>query len=127
MPASKVCGEPGCPELISSGSYCDAHTTHNWDTSTRKSPPGWRRMRARVLRRDRYRCVICGRSASVVDHLEPMAWGGAGLEASNLRAMCMPCHKAKTNQEKLMGRRRNVMSRDEWESEKRLFIDGWRG
>ena len=81
MRASKLCNEPGCPELIPgsvSASYCPAHllpAAHGWDSSTRTRPEAWRRIRASVLSRARHRCALCGRPANTVDHLDPAGLG----------------------------------------------------
>lgn len=66
------------------------------------STRAWRRLRAAVLERDRYRCqvptgevdgqlVICGRPARTVGHVDALALGGRLLaDASRLRAECEP-------------------------------------
>ena len=59
----------------------------------------WRRARAAALRRDRHRCVQCGRVAEEVDHIRPRAMGGEVYALSNLQSMCKSCHKRKTAQE----------------------------
>lgn len=59
----------------------------------------WRRARAAALRRDRHRCVQCGRAAEEVDHIRPRAMGGEVYALSNLQSMCKSCHKRKTAQE----------------------------
>lgn len=56
----------------------------------------WRRLRGRVLKRDKYLCVLCAEKgrpepAVVVDHIEPVAMGGKDHE-DNLRSLCGPCH-----------------------------------
>jgi 5-methylcytosine-specific restriction protein A len=67
------------------------------------STRGWRRTRALVLTRDGGRCS-CGAPALEVDHVVPVAEGGTD-EAWNLRAICPPCHKIKTQEEAKRGRR----------------------
>jgi 5-methylcytosine-specific restriction endonuclease McrA len=54
----------------------------------------WRRIRARILARDGYRCWHCGGIADQVDHLLPRSRGG-GDEPSNLVAACQPCNLAR--------------------------------
>lgn len=61
--------------------------------------PAWRAMRAFVLQRDGYRCVICGmdvsaRGAARVDHIKPIREGGARLDPRNLRSLCIICDGA---------------------------------
>lgn len=51
----------------------------------------WRRVRARVLARDGYRCRMvegCEAHADTVDHVVPLSQGGAFLDPANLRAAC---------------------------------------
>jgi hypothetical protein len=59
------------------------------------------RMRYLVLKRDRYRCVLCGRSpakdASVelhVDHIVPFSRGGL-CRIENLQTLCEQCNFGK--------------------------------
>ena len=55
-------------------------------------------LRYQVLRRDRYRCVLCGRSPAMdvgcvlhVDHVEPFSRSGK-TTLSNLRSLCQSCN-----------------------------------
>jgi 5-methylcytosine-specific restriction endonuclease McrA len=56
----------------------------------------WQRVRKLVLERDAYRCQIgikgCTVTATVVDHIVPLAAGGEPLDPSNLRAACRSCN-----------------------------------
>lgn len=59
------------------------------------SSTAWRKMRAHILDRDRYQCQMptlvglpCLAPASTVDHITPLAEGGAFLDPANLRAAC---------------------------------------
>jgi 5-methylcytosine-specific restriction protein A len=63
---------------------------------------GWKKKRARILRRDGYRCQcddcrITGnpRPATEVDHKVPVEQGGTN-DDSNLQAINGECHKRKT-------------------------------
>jgi hypothetical protein len=56
----------------------------------------WRYIRRCILRRDKYRCVLCNLAASDVDHIVELIDGGPFHEWANLRSLCSPCHKAKT-------------------------------
>jgi hypothetical protein len=56
-----------------------------------------------VLRRDNFKCVICGSSPATdptcilhVDHIIAFSLGGKTV-ASNLRTLCMPCNVGKSN------------------------------
>jgi Homing endonuclease associated repeat/HNH endonuclease len=61
------------------------------------------RLRFRVMRRDHFRCVICGRSPATdpsvllhIDHI--IAWSRGGVtEDSNLRTLCSHCNLGKSN------------------------------
>lgn len=60
----------------------------------------WRRKRDAVLLRDQYTCQVCGQVSEEleVDHIKPKAYGGSD-DMTNLRAICVPCHKVKTASE----------------------------
>lgn len=58
-------------------------------------------LRYQVLRRDRFRCVTCGRSPATdldcvlhVDHVVPFSAGGK-TRFENLRSLCQPCNVGK--------------------------------
>jgi len=55
------------------------------------STPRWRRTRAAILDRDRWRCQLCGRPATTVGHIRARRDGGDD-RWSNLRAECAPCN-----------------------------------
>jgi len=57
----------------------------------------WRYIRKCILRRDRWRCKICGDPAREVDHIIEIIDGGSFYDWDNLRALCGKCHQAKTN------------------------------
>lgn len=69
----------------------------------------WRRIRREVLERDEYRCRVhgphCKVDANEVDHIVPVADGGALFDRSNLRAACKDCNIWRANRQK---------SRDGW-------------
>jgi 5-methylcytosine-specific restriction endonuclease McrA len=56
----------------------------------------WRRFRTLILARDNRQCQIrgnrCTRHATEVDHITPLAVGGARLDPTNARAACKPCN-----------------------------------
>lgn len=59
-------------------------------------------LRMDVLKRDGYRCRICGRSANdgarlEVDHIIPISKGGK-TELSNLQTLCWDCNRGKGSQ-----------------------------
>ena len=53
---------------------------------------GWRTARAEVLDRDGWLCRYCGQPANSVDHVVPLAEGGARLDPTNLVACCLRCN-----------------------------------
>ena len=66
----------------------------------------WRRLRARVMQRDRFLCQICQRAGRVTvatecDHIRPVAEcvGTDANAMSNLQSLCHRCHSIKTAQE----------------------------
>jgi hypothetical protein len=69
-------------------------------------PPNWKTLRATILRRDKGRCqaegdadgIICGATATDVDHVIPASQGGTD-DPSNLRALCAWHHRRKTGHE----------------------------
>ncbi|MGW0312026.1 HNH endonuclease [Streptomyces flavidovirens] len=67
-----------------------------WQGSDRKRrlPPGWDRLRRKILVRDPT-CQICGINPSTqVDHIKPKA-----DDHSHLQGVCYPCHKSKSSSE----------------------------
>lgn len=70
-----------------------------WSTSDRASrlPDDWPRRRARILKRDGRTCYICQGPATQVDHVQR----GDNHDDGNLAAICVPCHKTKTQAEAL--------------------------
>lgn len=63
-------------------------------TEERQMPEGRRML---VLRRDRFRCVICGADGRLeVDHIIPWSAGGSD-EMDNLRTLCHKCNQERSN------------------------------
>ena len=72
--------------------YNTAYKQHQRSLMTRK-------MRYEILKRDHFRCTICGASASEgakleVDHIKPISKGGK-TEPNNLRTLCQSCNRGK--------------------------------
>jgi 5-methylcytosine-specific restriction enzyme A len=67
------------------------------DKSRPRSARPWRRIRKRVLIRDRWTCQQCARvdEAAEVDHIKPRCDGGTDDE-ENLQTLCTLCHRLKT-------------------------------
>lgn len=63
----------------------------------------WRNFRAGILARDRYLCTIksngCAGAAPLegghVDHITPLAMGGAKYDPNNARAACEHCNTSR--------------------------------
>lgn len=95
MPA--VCSVDGCPEVAVERGRCAAHpaprkrSPSSSVTGTRR----WRKVKALVLERDGYVCAYCGGPATTVDHVKPVARGGAEYDPANLVAACESCNLAK--------------------------------
>jgi 5-methylcytosine-specific restriction endonuclease McrA len=59
--------------------------------------PAWHRLRGQALKRDGYRCTVCGvsvrgRGNSRVDHVLPVStYPQHKLELANLRTLCPSC------------------------------------
>ena len=59
----------------------------------------WDRFRLRVLDRDGWRCLKCGKPGREVDHIKPLKWGGEMFDPANCQTLCRGCHIAKTRSE----------------------------
>lgn len=95
----KPCSCPGCPNLTD-GKYCDVHRSMEPKPESRKHngfyyTSEWRKARKEYLL-DHPECVICGRSAEIVDHIVPLKDGGAELDERNLQSLCWSCHSRKS-------------------------------
>lgn len=106
---TKVCAQPGCPELTTA-SHCPTHTPKPWANAEQRRPnvPRGRAMQtrnARILRRDRGICHVCGGpGADRVDHLIPQAHGGTEDDANLAAIHDKPCHATKSRAEAQRGR-----------------------
>ena len=60
----------------------------------------WARVRLRIMDRDGWRCVLCGKAGRLeVDHVRPLHHGGEQWAESNLQTLCKTCHVAKSRRE----------------------------
>lgn len=106
--APRRCSRPDCDERV----LCPTHNAP-WGGSQRSGSTRASRRRADNIRsRDPIcrcpgcrRCTPsgCTRESTDVDHIVNRAAGGSD-DPSNLRGMCLPCHKLKTQQEAARGR-----------------------
>jgi hypothetical protein len=59
------------------------------------------KVRYRILKRDDFRCVLCGKTAKdvqlEVDHIYPVSKGGDSSD-KNLRTLCADCNGGKSNE-----------------------------
>ncbi len=98
-----------CPQPSASGPQTVPPTQ-------RRNPPD--RLRLRVLERDGYRCVLCGRSPALelgvilhLDHVVPFADGGATV-FENLRTLCQECNLGRSRTAKRDGASNSDMQTD---------------
>jgi len=75
--------------------------------STAKSRNINNKKRLKILKRDNYKCVICGKSPAThveiflhIDHIQPFSKGGSN-DIDNLRTLCHKCNLGKNNDESL--------------------------
>lgn len=103
-----------CPKhpsiLTTKDTPCPECPTHGWQpdkirgsTTERGYGASWRKLRARILRRDNYLCQPCKRQgkltgANEVDHIINKERGGTDKD-DNLQSICGDCHKAKSLKE----------------------------
>jgi 5-methylcytosine-specific restriction endonuclease McrA len=99
MPVMKPCADPDCGELVPKGTdRCKLHRRDNRArrkreglTGKRGSTARWRRIRARVLRRDHNRCQRCGNERELeVHHKDGNPTNNAMW---NLVTLCGYCHR----------------------------------
>ena len=56
----------------------------------------WKKLRLVVLARDAYACAYCGKDATEVDHIVPIAIDPSlALDIENLQATCRTCNRQK--------------------------------
>lgn len=109
--AGRNCTKAGCGGVIRNGvcSECGVKRSSNWEKQRKQKSASqrgygatWRRLRAMVLADSPF-CAEClregkYRSATVVDHIKPKAWGGDD-SFENLQPLCTAHHKQKTQME----------------------------
>lgn len=102
MRAPKYCthrdSDGPCLNLVPAGTRnCDQHASRWGKTaaSQRTATSDWRKRRAIILKRDNFRCYVCGGPANQVDHIVAVAHGGSD-KYDNLAAICPPCHQRKS-------------------------------
>lgn len=89
--------------IIPGTGYCKWHQPVPFAGAVREVIPGWTRLRAQVLQRDKQVCYLCGGpGADEVDHILPVSEGGSS-KPYNLAAVhgsvAPYCHRDKTAQQ----------------------------
>lgn len=106
LAAVPLCSTPMCDQHAIRRGRCQAHMTDEYlrqerqrgSSTARGYDVTWRRLRAWVLLREPL-CRTCGDVAREVDHIRPLAQGGARLDVRNVQPLCRECHAAKTARE----------------------------
>ena len=118
-PILRFCSHPHCRVLVTAG-RCAVHEQIH---QQRRGSSGWARQRANdpILTANPW-CAVCRCVRSqVVDHIRPLADGGADT-SDNKQALCIPCHRLKTEREQ-RGRGRGGVKSFETASETKARKD----
>jgi len=90
----RPCAQPGCPNLTYDR-YCLRHTVKRSSAARRGYNHRWKKYREKYLLMHP-RCIICGRPADTVDHIQPITRGGSFWDPCNHQPLCKACHDRKT-------------------------------
>lgn len=105
--STRVCGEPGCPELLTDGTVkCLPHSKRKPDdqrpnATVRGYGSAWRRVRNAFIA-EHPTCALCPAPTKVADHhpasrRELLDAGVVDVDdPSRLRPLCLRCHAAKS-------------------------------
>ena len=85
---------PGVQDYLSYWTRTPAPGKRRKDFLERYRRPDWKALRRQVFARDGCQCVLCGETATDVDHLTYERFGEERLE--DLRALCSGCHMTVT-------------------------------
>jgi 5-methylcytosine-specific restriction protein A len=111
------CATPGCAsKAVDGGPRCPTHTVGGgWVGAGRDYGSAWPRLRAQVLCEEP-RCRLglpgCTVVSTEVDHILPRSAGGSDVR-ENLRGACAACHRRKTHEESVLGKKRKRRARAE--------------
>lgn len=104
----RPCTQPGCTELVTSGSHCSIHAKkadeQRGSAAERGYGSAWRKIRNAFLQKHPWCADPYGYHqgmhvmAAHVDHKLPLKAGGTNDE-SNLQQLCQHCHSVKTAKE----------------------------
>lgn len=88
--------------LTDDGEIVSAERWHFWDPPAPKRKPIKPSVRFQILKRDGYRCQMCGATAKdgatlEIDHITPVSKGG-GNDPDNLQVLCRDCNAGKSDQ-----------------------------
>ena len=73
----------------------------SWRAGEKPSRRQWSKVRLKVLDRDGWACVLCGKAGRLeADHIKALEHGGAVYAESNLQTLCRDYHFAKTSEER---------------------------
>ena len=120
---ARYCCEPTqtCRTIVQKG-RCAQHQKPAWSRDQapkRIRGPELQQLRAELFAREPLcrPCVKDGRvrAATIRDHIVPLAEGGTE-DTANIQPICHDCHKAKTIEESMRGRRRQVSGRP-WQNQ----------
>ncbi|MFJ4879349.1 HNH endonuclease [Streptomyces sp. NPDC088745] len=112
------CTDPTCHNIATTRGRCDEHKPIAWGNraSVRErygiSSGSWRALKKRVGKRDNNTCYVCGGEPDdgetlQLDHLVPVAEGGAITDMGNLGLIhAHPCHAEKSKRETARGNER---------------------
>lgn len=59
----------------------------------------WQDVRWKAIVRDNHKCLKCGKDGGFVDHIKPIALGGAEFDLKNLQTLCEDCNREKTKKD----------------------------
>jgi 5-methylcytosine-specific restriction protein A len=98
VPIVRPCLEPPCPAVTFKGPRCPAHAReYQRRRDQQRGTPSQRGYNAEYLRNRKvvlaivHSCHWCGRIATTVDHVLPLARGGSN-DLDNLVPSCKPCN-----------------------------------
>ena len=109
----RACSYPKCSKYTVIDGRCDDHKREPWQHTKTASERGygndWKVLRQQALSRDNFLCQSCRTNgvytpATDVDHIKPKSQGGTNA-MSNLQSLCKSCHREKSQQEAIEGRR----------------------
>jgi len=113
--APSRCTAQGCGNVATYRGRCDEHQPPAWSRGKPRESTGdhWgglsgrerEALKRRIIQRDRGICYVCSvLGATEVDHIIPVAEGGARTDPANLAAIHeRPCHSDKTKREARRG------------------------